>query len=68
MPFLWNTGILPQICLVSNIMDSKLLIVLKGTVQAKIDQIKKKNLPLMKYQHVADVVEFNSCATCVKRV
>ena len=38
------------------------------TVQAKNGKIKKKIL-LMKDQHVADVVvEFYSCATCVKGV
>jgi len=40
----------------------------KGTVRPKNDQIKKKKLLLMKYEHVADVVKFYSCATCVKGV
>ena len=42
----------------------------KGTVPPKNDQIfKNVFLPLMKYQHVADVVvEYYSCATCVKGV
>ena len=43
------------------------MVVLKGTVLQKINT--KIFLLPMKYQHVADVVvEFYSCATCVKGV
>ena len=41
--------------------------ILKGTVQVKITKFENIFLRLMKCQHVADVVvEFYSCATCVK--